>query len=441
MRHQQTLIAVLLILALLDGSRRLAADELLVKPLAAAGPLDNPLKGWCPYTDAGEIHQPYSMVFLYVPWSKLEPKRGDYQFEAWEKSWNVERAKGKHIIFRVYIDYPSLPSGLPDWLRKFSVKEKPYKDHGGGLSPDYNNPIMIAAMERLIGALGKRYNNHPRIAFIQLGLLGFWGEWHTWPRDELYATPQTERRIIDAYRKAFPNKSLMIRYARDYGGQQPWIGFHDDMFPQDTDNGKNWSFLSGLRGSGRTDNWKVAVVGGEMVPNKASQWLGTDYQTTMTMMKRAHFTWIGPYCPALQRTRDEEFLRRSQTLVRKMGYQFQLTEFRHPAVVQQGESVQLQLRGMNTGVAPFYYPWAVEFALIDSADKVVSVRRTKWNIREWRPGQFTEKTALKFDVPAGEYRLAVGVRDPWLDRPAIKFANQLKVIDGWTVLSTVKTAR
>ena len=290
---------VAVVLVVLTGSAGLRADELVVKPRPAPGPVDNPLKGWCPYTDAGPIRQPYSMVFLYVPWSQLEPNAGDYRFEEWEKSWDVAAARGKHIIFRVYIDYPKLPSGLPDWLRKAGVKETRYQEHGGGLSPDYNDPKMLAAMERLIDALGRRYNKHPRIAFLQLGLLGFWGEWHTWPRGELYATPETERRIIAAWRRAFPDKSLMVRYARDAAGQQPWIGFHDDMFPEDTDNGQDWSFLAGLRATGRTDNWKQAVIGGEMVPNQARRWLGRDSRTTMDMLQRAHFTWIGPYCPAL----------------------------------------------------------------------------------------------------------------------------------------------
>ncbi|MFO0885108.1 MAG: hypothetical protein U0894_13120 [Pirellulales bacterium] len=220
-----------------------AQEETIVRPNPSAGPLDNPLKGWCPYTDAGKIHQPYSMVFQYISWRELEPTENDFRFEEWEKSWNVEAAKGKHIIFRVYIDYPSKPSGLPDWLRKAGVKETPYDNYGGGKSPDYNDPRMIAGMEKLIAALGKRYNSHPRIAFIQLGLLGFWGEWHTYPRTPLYASEATERRVIDAYRKAFPDKCLMVRYAKGYAGKQDWIGFHDDMFPQDTDNGEDWSFF------------------------------------------------------------------------------------------------------------------------------------------------------------------------------------------------------
>jgi len=428
----------LAVLFFLAGTVCLHADQVVVRPLPQPGPLDNPLKGWCPYTDAGEIRQRYSMVFLYVPWKELEPRLGDYRFDAWEKSWNVDAAKGKHIIFRVYIDYPSLPSGLPAWLRDAGVKETAYKDHGGGLSPDYNDPKMVAAMERLIDALGKRYNTHARIAFIQMGLLGHWGEWHTWPREEMYASPETERRIIDAYRRAFPDKSLMVRYARDYAGQQSWIGFHDDMFPEDTDNGKDWSFLSGLRSSGRTNNWKKAVVGGEMVPNKAKRWLGKEFDTTTTMLERAHFSWVGPYCPALERSGDEEFLERSQALVRKMGYEFQVTELRHTAVVKVSGSIDISLTGRNNGVAPFYYPWSVEWALLDSTGKVVSINRTDWDVRNWQPGEFSESVKVSFDMQPGEYRLALGIRDPWQDRPAIRFANQLSVVDGWTVLSTLE---
>ncbi|WP_459557446.1 DUF4832 domain-containing protein [Lacunimicrobium album] len=438
MRHSSLIAIASAVLLLLVETVNLHAEDLVVKPAPAPGPIDNPLKGWCPYVNAGEIRQPYSMVYLYVPWSELEPTSGEYRFDEWEKSWNVDEAQGKHIIFRVYIDYPSLPSGLPDWLRKEGVKETPYKDHGGGRSPDYNDPKMLDAMERLIEALGKRYNHHPRIAFIQLGLLGFWGEWHTWPREEMYATAETERRIIDAYHTAFPDKSLMVRYARDHAGQQAWIGFHDDMFPEDTDNGEDWGFLSGLRSTGRVNNWKTSVVGGEMVPGKARQWLGKDYDTTLTMLERAHFTWIGPYCPALERSGNDQFLERSQALVRKMGYEFQLTELRHPSSSTANDSIEISLKGQNTGVAPFYYPWSVEFALLDETGKVVTTHKTNWDVRNWQPGEFNESATLTFNVKPGTYQLAFGIRDPWPNRPAIKFANQLTVIEGWSILSNIE---
>lgn len=429
------------ILAILLLPINATAEELVIRPQAALGPLDNPLKGWCPYTDAGEITQPYSMVFQYVPWNRVEPREGEYRFKEWEdEAWNVALAQGKHVIFRVYIDYPKLKSGMPDWLVRQGVRMTPYDEHGGGLAPDYDDPRMIAAMEKFIAALGQRYNNNPRVAFAQLGMLGFWGEWHTWPKEKLYASPETERRVIDAFRKALPDKRLMVRYARDYAGRQPWIGFHDDMFPQDTDNGEAWSFLAGLRLSGRTENWKTAVVGGEMVPNQARKWLGKDFELTKKMARASHFSWVGPYCPTLERKNenDAEFNRRSEELVRMLGYEFRLTEILTQSTVESGGKLSVTLRGVNQGVAPFYYPWPLAISLLDTNNQVVKTFETDIDVRKWQPGDFTESANVRIDVPSGDYRLAIGIIDPWTRKPAIRFANDLPIVNGWSILSTIQ---
>jgi hypothetical protein len=218
------------------------SKTIIVRFAPAPGPLDNPLKGWGTYTGV-PIYQPYSMVYRYVAWRDLEPRSGDYRFAEWEaKTWTGAAAEGRHVIFRVYIDYPTLRSGLPDWLREGGVRETTYPDFGGGVSPDYENPQLVAAMERLIAALGARYDRHPRVAFVEAGLLGHWGEWHTYPNPALFASAATQRRVVDAYRSAFPNKKVMFRYAKDYVGQQPWIGFHDDYFPEDTGIEKDYYF-------------------------------------------------------------------------------------------------------------------------------------------------------------------------------------------------------
>ena len=38
----------------------------------------------------------------------------------------------------------------------------------------------------------------------------------------------------------------------------------------------------------------------------------------------------------------------------------------------------------------------------------------------------------------GTYRLALGIIDPWRNRPRIRFANDLPVVNGWTVLEQVR---
>ena len=132
-----------------EGAYQMPTDFRVRRPAAALGPLDNPLKGYCLYTNSGKIHRPYSMVFQYISWRELEPIEGKYTFEDWEKKdWNHPRAKDKHLVLRVYVDYPSKPSGLPNWLRAKGVKESSYREHGAGKSPDYNHPKMVEAMDR-----------------------------------------------------------------------------------------------------------------------------------------------------------------------------------------------------------------------------------------------------------------------------------------------------
>lgn len=423
-----------------------APEPLIVRRFdPAPGPLDNPLKGWCTYTDAGPIHQPYSMVFRYVSWRELEPREGDFRFAEWEeRAWNDAPARGKHVVLRVYIDYPSLPSGLPAWLRDRGVTVTGYTDHGGGESPDYKHPLLITALERLITALGSRYDTHPRVAFLQLGLLGFWGEWHTWPRGELFATEDIQKRVVDAYHRAFRRKKLMARYATGHPGKQPWLGYHDDYFPEDTGDEKDWYLLYGMRRSGRLENWRVAPIGGEMIPQKgidALKWVGTDegWERTKSMIKAAHFSWVGPYSPALVKPPTPEFAARCQEMVRRMGYELRLSELRHAPTVRRGKALTFLLQGENQGVAPFYYPWPVRVALLNDANRVVDeAPLAKADLQKWQPGPFTLRDTLLFrTAPPGRYRLALGIVDPWTNRPAIGFANHLPRQNGWTILSNL----
>lgn len=405
----------------------------------APGPLANPFKGWCPYTDAGSIRQPYAMVYHYASWRELEPVAGEYRFDEWEaRAWDVPAGRGKQVVFRVYIDYPGRPSGLPDWLRD-CVRMTRHRDHGGGESPDYEAPALVEGLERLVAALGRRYDADPRVAFVELGLLGYWGEWHTWPTARLMASPRVETRVIDAYHGAFPGVGLMARYARDHAGRQDWLGFHDDMLPEDTDNGQDWSFLAGLRKSGRLDNWRVAPIGGEMVPHAARQWLDdAHFPQTMALVERAHFSWVGPYCPALERDDSPRFLERSVALVRRLGYQFRWDEVALPGRVEPGQPLRLTLTGVNEGVAPFYGRWPAEVALIEpNTGRAAQRVRLADSPRSWLPGAIRVEAAITPAVPPGSYLVGLGIIDPRGDRPGVAFANRLDDRGGWAILGSV----
>jgi hypothetical protein len=409
-----------------------AAHSIDVDLPSGPGPLTNPLKGFAPWSTEGtQLNTAVSMAYVDASWRALEPKDGEFQFQAWEdKAWNTSIAKGKRVVFRVWIDYPGQSTGVPQWLIDSGVKMNPYTDFGGGVSPDYQNPRLQSALLKFIQALGQRYDRNPRVAIVEVGLLGHWGEWHTYPRTELFASDETQKKVIDAMKAAFPDKPLEARNPAYASCHLPWIGFHDDMIPEDTLGTDAWQFLPSLTANGLAENWKVAPAGGEMVPGAGKKYLGESWDLLLDAVKRCHFTWIGPYSPPMEAGVDATFRARQDAIVRLMGYQFRLTKFKI-------DDRAIEVDGLNEGVAPFYEPWQVKMVLIDGQGNVVGSWAVDADVRKWLPGSFSVHSTVPAQVRSGEYRLAIGIMDPMTLRPGVQFANALSTSAGYTVLGKI----
>lgn len=247
---------------------------------SAPGPIENPLKGWVyqlPY-DGG------SLAFKYVSWKELEPSDGYFDFSAVERGLTSGTASAKHIVFRIYLDYPGIETGVPSWVSGLGVSLIPYSsdfDGKGGLTPDYNNPQMVSRLVRLIEKLGERYDGDPRVAFVQIGIMGQYGEWTTYRAGkELRYSASTQKAILDAYDRAFPNKKLQGRHAGlsydptavSLGANYP-IGYHDDMFPYQTFS----VMVPPMVQKGKTEAWKSEPMGGELWPYREDLMLSDAY--------------------------------------------------------------------------------------------------------------------------------------------------------------------
>ncbi|MEC9123491.1 MAG: DUF4832 domain-containing protein, partial [Verrucomicrobiota bacterium] len=192
---------------------------------------------------------------------------------------------------------------------------------------------------------------------------------------------------------------------------------------------------------GHTETWKRKVVGGEMVPHAAKSWLGKQWGHTREMTRRSHFSWVGPYGPALESKTSKAFVERSDEMVRKMGYQFRLEEIRHSTRVLAGAPCKIFLKGVNEGVAPFYYPWPVQLAWIDADGKILSKTNLNDDIRKWLPGHFSINTDMPAPSKAGDYRIGFGIEDPWQGKPTVRLANRLPISGDWTVLGQVEVRK
>ena len=66
---------------------------------------------------------------------------------------------------------------------------------------DFNDPNFIKEAIQAIEQLINYYDNDPRIYSLQIGVLGYWGEWHTYGYGETFnISENSKKQILDNLR-------------------------------------------------------------------------------------------------------------------------------------------------------------------------------------------------------------------------------------------------
>ena len=421
----------------------------------APAPVDNPLKGLVPYWDAAHPEAfPHSMEFSYFPMSAVVKGPEQYDWSAFEAWLNGVAGRGHQAVFRFFTEYPGRPSGVPPYLRehglnftRFTRESTPPKPPATTEVPDYKNPEFRQAMVRFVKALGARYDGDARIGFITAGMLGLWGEWHDSPHKELFAGKEVQAEIMDAYEAAFHITPILLRYpagSQDaaYVDTTPRrFGYHDDSFAWSTIGEKKWYFLNLLRAAGPAalDKWITYPIGGEIRP-EAMGWVFDHPQTNPKVenfracVNATHATWMMDSGMFQGKNRPER-QQRALEEVRHMGYEFCIRR-----VAPEPQPAQLRFRYQieNTGVAPFYYAWPIEFALLDGGGKIACSLPSKQTLMNLLP-QKSEEREIVFPLSGlapAHYRLLMRVANLLPKGKAVYFANttQNKDLNGWLTL-------
>ena len=222
---------------LLLPQKAVIAAPLRMEP--ADSPVDNPMKGLVPYAGKSAERFPHSLEFDYLPLSKLLTGPGQYNWKPLDDKLVAISGRSCQAVFRIWLEFPGQSSGLPDYLAKAGVKVTEWKEAGekspkSNFTPDYEDEELVVALEGFIAALGQRYDGDARVGFLTAGLLGLWGEWHTYPRTELFASKRTQERILAAYERAFHRVPVLLRYpaAPDNHGHAmkgPLVGNEDAL--------------------------------------------------------------------------------------------------------------------------------------------------------------------------------------------------------------------
>ncbi len=426
----------------------------------APAPPDNPLKGFVPYPRERTTF-PHSLEWDYTKLSEVMIGRTNFNWTVFEAKLNAAASRGCQFIARFYLEWPGKTTGVPQYLigeglllrRWTNTNTQPFPpavDH----TPDYEDPRLRAALTNFIHALGARYDGDPRLGFIQLGLLGTWGEWHNHPRNEWFASKPIQREVMDAYEAAFKKTRLVARYPAgptDYryaeNGTRA-IGYHDDSFAWATVHtgrkNEDWFFETRLRSAGALDKWRTQPIGGEVRPEVwgclfDDPTCAPPDQEFDRCVEVTRVSWLcneGVFRPRLQGAARERALRAAQ----RMGYELHV---RRADLVRENVGWSITLTVTNTGVAPFYYDWPVELGAQHATGKLVATWVTDWRLTGVLPGepaQVWQHSLAAGTFDASAYRLLVRVANPMPGGRPLRFANreQDRDLDGWLTLGTIQ---
>lgn len=451
-----------LFILLLSAAAACAQEPAELKLEYAPAPVDNPLKGLVPYKGKRVDRFPHSMEFSYLPLSELVVGPEKYNWSPLERLLDEVAGRGHQAVFRVFLEYPGKTGCIPAYLIQQGLKVHKYENTNTQPeppapveTPDYEDPRLRQMLREFIAALGKKYDGDPRVGYIEAGLLGTWGEWHTYPRDELFASKAAQTEVLDAYEAAFRSTPILVRYPAGPGHEtlapnaHRRLGYHDDSFawatlrtnrPED-----DWFFLAAMQRAGpqAMEKWKSSPIGGEIRPEAWGKVFDdppglAEIQDFSACVAQTHATWLmdsglflGEPVPQ-RRARAEE-------RVRRMGYEFHVPSA-SLGPVQNGK-LPVTVRIENRGVAPFYVPWTAELGLIVRG-KVVRSAPITGKLAGLLPGEPARVWRESLDVAGlkpGRCHVAIRVANPLPKGHPVRFANRSQDQDlpGWVTLGEV----
>ena len=382
-------------------------------------------------------------AYMRWTWGDLEPEEGQYAFDMIDEWLSRCRQANQALAFRVMLSWPGYENTIPQWLLdkgiKYTYSECP--EEGAHYEVDLEEPVVQQYHEKLIRALGERYDGHPDLALVDIGSVGLWGEWHNYCDPVLMPGDAARKAIIDLYYEVFPNTPLTalvddqnnVLYANSKGrsawrgdcwgnGDAPGVGWnhHENSY---------WPMVNLM-----PDGWKTGTValepcgtfGGFPTPpaevvDDAIKWHATFIQN------KSHYipaNWI----PDIER------------LVMKVGFRLVLRVMDYDDVVVAGSEVEISMKWENLGLAPPYRDHRLAFRLKDKNGINKAVTITDLSIQGWLPGDKTVSVNYKLpdDLPAGDYSLEMGVVFHSSVEHTIPIANKGKTSDGWYGVGGIK---
>lgn len=468
------------------GAFPVAADEsrVTVRPRQTDELLANPGIGWTTFNRTSRADKnlpdgiPSTIAYTRWSWRQLEPRPGQIDEPLIAATLRDCRAAGQKLSLRVKCCNPVKERpDHPAWLEADAgqVLLVDYDGSGPEIAiPDMDHPIVLRRHLDFIRRLGDAYDGHPDIETIDIGSIGWWGEWH-FSRSTRAKLPTLEnrRKVLDAYLAAFRKTPLimligageMTRHAIGHG-----TGWRADSLGDLGSFSASWNHMQRLYPAAIRDNhmeqaWKSGPIAFEP-PRNVSEFVerGWPIRGIFNYALALHGSSFNGKSAALP---DDPALRGElERFLRRLGYRYVLEEFSYPARAAPGGRIELSMRWRNIGSAPCYRPYRLAYRLghASGSNRIFVGPRTA---RELPPGSIPdfveslttvyakdfgqgppdlppgpavgmeESLSLPADMPAGDYTLSVGIVGEQDETPAIRLGIAGRDEQGWYPLGTI----
>jgi hypothetical protein len=455
-----------------------AGGQVTVTPLEYPQAIRNPMKGlrefFGPGYDAKRSEYPYpfgTIIKEYMQWNMLE----DYESDGMDKiiaysnhRWaGVENINVKVIprIFIVWMEpwhggyakntYTSDPDDLNGWHWPSDIPGETYSSNPNTpITGGYFDPTFQDRVAKLVAKAGQAWDNDPRVAYIEMGIIGEWGEHHDpdittyWPAHDQPNhvanrtwIPGIKETLGDAFTAAFRNKKVMVRYAYDWPDYE--FGVYWDSWGMAEEQTRGYEEIKKLG-----NRWKTQPIGGEITWNWGNYLQYSSFEDVIAntterahvieQIRNLHCNHLGGVTWA--NFNDAAFMVNADMIQKALGYRYVLSGFTYPTHITPGQSFTVSCDVTNTGSSPFYYDWPVEIALLDpdSHAKVWSSTISTAYTSQWMPGEDWDTATARYttqpaknhltgtftapNLTGDRYIISITILDPAGMLPSIRFA-------------------
>lgn len=336
----------------------------------------------------GNIQLEYS----YISPASIVTARSTYDWAAFDAFLDRIAGRGHQAIVRFYYTYPGRQTAVPNYIKNLPGYDEEVGTTEGQATyfPDWSHPELQRAHLEFYEKFAERYDDDPRLAFLQVGF-GLWGEYHIYEGPRVlgvnFPSKTFQTTFLNQMARDFKKlhwsvsidaaSSTYSPFSQDAALKALKFGNFDDSFMHQNHSGYNtqsWNFFD------HTTRYHTSPHGGELSyysdfdQENALNPGGIYGRTYEQLSAQFHISYmIGNDQP------EHQSVARIKEAGMANGYKFEILSFEASptrSIVEVG----------NFGIAPIYY---------DAFVAINGVRATDSLLGLW-PGQ-----TRSFTIPSG----------------------------------------